>query len=115
MADFDMEMESAVRGVFIGITARREPQRQWNPQHAPAPHHEAQFSVIQHERHSGAERPEALAHQPFETPASLLLRAVERTSREDARPALASVLSPELDLDRHILAGPRKADHRGRD
>ncbi len=74
MRDLDMKMKPAVLGILIGVAARRDRQGKRNAEHAPTPDNQPKFSFIRHQRHAGIDRPEALAHQPLEMPASLLLR-----------------------------------------
>src|SRR5437764_8038755 len=103
VTDLDVEMEAPVLGKLIGIAARREPKRQRNAEHAPAPHHEPQPAAIDDQRHRDVDRAEALADEPLVSAAAFFLQALELAAREVASPRLASVTCPERDLHWDIL------------
>src|SRR3954463_8110179 len=71
MRNLDMKMEASILGVFVGIAARRESDGQRYSKQAPAPHDQPQVGILAYQGHSGTERSEAFAHEPFEASAPL--------------------------------------------
>ena len=64
MSELDVEMKAPVLCEFAGIAPRRQPKRQRQPEHAPAPKRQPHAIRLTHQRHAEIERPEPLAQQP---------------------------------------------------
>src|SRR5262245_30693484 len=113
MADLDMKTEAAVLSELISVDARRDRERQRQPEQTPAPHHQQHSLPFDHQRHDKIVCLETLAPQTRTAVLLFLLLALEPLSREVALPKLPHVIQAQGDLERHVIARGRRGDNGG--